>query len=300
MWDLHRLRLLHELHRHGTVTEVADLLKFSPSTVSAQLAKLEGEIGVPLFEPEGRRLRLTPHGVRIARHAAEVIDLEEQVKSELASARPVPETVRIATLETAGRALLPRALTTLASTHPLLRLEAAVVPPEAGLSELESRGYDLVIAEQYSDYTRAHRPPLDRVTLGADTLRLVVPAGSGITTLSQAREWPWVMEPGGTAARAWAIQRCRSAGFEPDIRFDSADLEIHIHLVQAGHAVSVLPDLVWSHQTQGVDLVDLDGPAQRVLFTSARRTTTDRPSIQAVRAALLSAFGDVKATRGQE
>ena len=29
------------------------------------------------------------------------------------------------------------------------------------------------------------------------------------------------MEPEGTAARTWAVQLCRSAGFEPDVRFET-------------------------------------------------------------------------------
>lgn len=297
MWDLHRLRLLHELHRRGTVTAVADTLRYSPSTVSAQLAKLEIEVGVRLIEPDGRRLRLTPHGVRVAEHAAQVIDLEEHLHGELITEQPVAETVRIATLETTGRALLPRALTRLAETHAHLRVEAAVVPPEAGLDELESRGYDIAIAEQYPGYTRAHRTHLDRVTLGTEALRLAVPTDAGITELAQARDVAWVMEPTGTAARGWAIQKCREAGFEPDIRFDSADLEIHVHLVQAGHAVSVLPDLVWSHRVEGISVVDLAAPAERELFTSVRLAAATRPAVHAVRTALHAAFDEVTARR---
>lgn len=294
MWDLHRLRLLHEFDRHGTITAVAEALNYSPSSVSAQLTKLETEIGVRLIEPDGRRLRLTPHGARVARHAAQIISLEEQVHSELSQGDDVPETVRIATLETAGRSLLPRALTALSSSHRHLRVEAAVLPPETGLSELESRAFDLAIAEQYPDYQRAHRPTIDRVRLGTDPLRLAVPRGFDVLNLAGARRCAWVMEPEGTAAQAWAIQQCRAAGFEPDIRYVSADLEIHLHLVQAGHAVSVLPDLVWSHPVDGIRLIDLPEPAYRELFTAVRHTTTERPALKAVRAALHHALETVR------
>jgi DNA-binding transcriptional LysR family regulator len=295
MWDLHRLHLLHELRLRETVTAVAHTLNYSPSSVSAQLAKLENEVGVPLFEPDGRRIRLTAHGQRIARHAAQVLDLEEGVRSELESSRPIEETVRVATLETAGRALLPRALTRLRGAAPHLRVEAAVVPPETGLTELEARGFDLAVAEQYPGHTRAHRDRLDRETLGTDPVRLAVPEGSGLHDLIDTAGVPWIMEPEGTAARYWTVQQCRAAGFEPDIRFDSADLEIHVHLVRAGHAVSLLPDLVWTGNTDGIRLIGLPGPSHRELFTSARRAASSRPAIRAVRTALREAFADVNA-----
>ena len=62
MWNLHRLRLLRELQLRGTIAEVARTLRFSPSTVSHQLDKLENEVGAVLLVPDGRRVRLTPYG----------------------------------------------------------------------------------------------------------------------------------------------------------------------------------------------------------------------------------------------
>ena len=58
MLDLHRLRLLHELHRRGTIAAVAEALRYTPSAVSQQLAVLEREAGIPLLEKAGRGVRL--------------------------------------------------------------------------------------------------------------------------------------------------------------------------------------------------------------------------------------------------
>lgn len=298
VWDLHRLQMLHELRYRGTITAVGQALNYSPSTVSQHLAKLEAEVGVRLIEPDGRRVRLTPQGHAVARYVAQVMDLEEGVRSALASAQPVAESVRIATLETTGRALLPRALTLLSATHPHLRIEASVVPPELGLAELEARGFDLAIAEQYPTHTRTHRRQLDRQVLGTDGIRLAVPSGSPVAGIVDTAGLPWVVEPPGSAARAWSIEQCRQAGFEPDIRFDSADLEIHIHLIRAGHAVGLLPDLVWSQAVTGIRLIEMAGPSHREIFTSVRRTTADRPAIHAVRQALTRAFAELRSGPG--
>src|SRR6187402_3340486 len=54
MLDLHRLRLLRELHARGTIAAVADALQYTPSAVSQQLAVLEREAGRPLLERAGR------------------------------------------------------------------------------------------------------------------------------------------------------------------------------------------------------------------------------------------------------
>lgn len=293
MWDLHRLSLLLDLQARGTIAAVAAYRNYSPSSVSQQLAKLQEEVGRPLTEPEGRRLRLTAIGHRLAAHAAQVLDLEEVVRADFAGGTPMPETVRVATLETAGRALLPRALTLLRSNAPHLRVEASVVPPEIGLAELETRGFDIAMAEQYAGYTRAIQEQVHREVLGADPIRIAVAADSPARALTDLRDAQWVMEPEGTAARQWAVQQCRAAGFEPDIRFTAADLQVHIHLVRAGHAVSLLPDLVWSTSRVGIRLLDLHGVSHRELFTAVRRAGRSHPGISTVRRALHQAFADV-------
>jgi DNA-binding transcriptional LysR family regulator len=88
--DLHRLLLLRELHRRGTITAVAEALSFSPSAISQQLATLERETGVRLLEPAGRRVRLTAQAELLVHHA-EVL-LEEMEKSESALAGSLAET----------------------------------------------------------------------------------------------------------------------------------------------------------------------------------------------------------------
>lgn len=62
MFELRRLRLLHELALRGTLAAVAEALSFNPSTISQQLAQLEKDAGVPLLVADGRRVRLTEHG----------------------------------------------------------------------------------------------------------------------------------------------------------------------------------------------------------------------------------------------
>jgi len=58
MFDLGRLKLLLELSHRGTLTAVASASRLTPSAVSQQLATLEIEAKIKLFEPAGRRVKL--------------------------------------------------------------------------------------------------------------------------------------------------------------------------------------------------------------------------------------------------
>ncbi len=110
MLDLRRLRLLHELRRLGTVSAVADALSYSPSTVSQQLRVLEREAGTPLFEPAGRRVRLTDAAIVLAEHADHLLAGAERAQADLAAAAAgaVAGVVRVGSFQTASlRLLLP-------------------------------------------------------------------------------------------------------------------------------------------------------------------------------------------------
>src|ERR671929_34014 len=85
MMDPRRLRLLLELSRRGSMRAVADELGYTTSTVSQQLAVLSREAGATLLEREGRRVRLTPAGRRLAEHAVEILAAEEDVVRLIAS-----------------------------------------------------------------------------------------------------------------------------------------------------------------------------------------------------------------------
>ena len=63
--DLVLLQTFHEVARLGSVTGAAKQLGRSQPAVSHRLRALEAELGVPLFEKVGRRLKLTDYGRRL-------------------------------------------------------------------------------------------------------------------------------------------------------------------------------------------------------------------------------------------
>lgn len=289
MFELRRLRLLHELALRGTIAEVAGSLSYSPSTVSQQLSLLEREAGVALLEPDGRRVRLTPQGRMLAEHAARALELDEAARAALA-AHAGWETVRLSAMPTAAETIVPAALTVLAERAPGLRVELAELPPEESLFELWARRFDLVIAEQYPGHTRELRDGVLHDLLGEDPIRIVLPPAERPTPLPELRDRAWVMEPEGTAARQWAVQQCRAAGFEPDIRYEAADLTAHVRLVASGHAVGMLPDLIWGDEPSPLTVAELPGSPVREVFTAVRASSRADESVALVRTALREAF----------
>lgn len=290
MLDVRRLRLLRELRLRGTIAAVSAALAYAPSAVSQQLSALERDVGVPLTRKQGRRLALTPQGELLAHHAEGILAALEAAERAVAASlgRPVG-TVRIAVFQSAALGLVPQMLRILGETAPEVRVEMVQREPETALYDTFVGDFDLVVAEQYPGHAAPQHAGLDRQLLMTDALRLAVPPGAGIERLDDAAAWPWVMEPIGAASRHFGEQQCRVAGFEPDVRFATADLQAQIRLIETGHAVGIMNDLTWARTEVRFGIVDLPSAPRREVFTAARSTSGGNPAIAAVRAALAAA-----------
>jgi len=287
MLDLRRLRLLRELARRGTIAAVAEALSYSPSAVSQQLAALEKEAGVRLLEPAGRRVRLTAQADLLVAHTQVLLEEMERAEAELAqSLNETAGTLRVAAFQTAVLALVPDALSQLEPQHPSLRIEVTELEPELALPALVVGEFDIVLGEEYPGHPLPRPRETERHDLLTDELRLVTPAGWSERSLPSLASRPFVMEPVGTTAREWATAVCRLAGFEPDDRYTSTDLQIHLRLVEHGLAAALLPDLSGARDRHGVAAHPLPGRPRRQIFTTVRRGATSQPKIQAFTTAL--------------
>ncbi|MGW2815935.1 LysR substrate-binding domain-containing protein [Streptomyces sp. NPDC001415] len=297
MFDLHRLRLLRELKHRGTLAAVASALSYAPSSVSQQLSQLEAEVGVPLLERVGRRVRLTEQAEILVAHTEAVLERLERAEADIAtSLTDLTGTLRIASFQTAALALVPTALSLLRDAHPRLRVHVTHMEPESALPALLARDFDLVLAEEYPANPSPRPAELEEEDLLDDRLHLALPqarmpgAETPLAALRALADHPWVMEPEGTTARNWAMTLCRNAGFEPDVRFESPDLLLHLRLVEHHHAAAFLPHLVWNGRRPTVPLRPLPrGQRTRRIFTVVRRGSSRHPAVRACRSALLQA-----------
>ena len=287
MLDLRRLRLLRELARRGTIAAVAEALSYSPSAVSQQLAALEKEAGVRLLEPAGRRVRLTPQADLLVAHTQVLLEDMERAEAALAqSVNQTAGTLRVAAFQTAVLALVPHALIQLARQHPALRVEVTELEPEAALPALVAGEFDLVLGEEYPGFPLPRPRETERHDLLTDELRLITPAGWSEQSLPSLASRPFVLEPAGTTARQWATAACRQAGFEPDARYTTTDLQIHLRLAESGLAAALLPDLSGARDRQYVTAHRLSGRPSRQIFSTVRSGAARHPKVQAFTSAL--------------
>src|SRR5919107_6064359 len=279
MLDLRRLRLLHELHRRGTVGAVAEALSYSPSTVSQQLQVLQREAGTTLFEPAGRNLRLTDAALVLVAHAEELLAAVERAEGDLeaAAAGAVAGVVRVGSFQTASVHLLLPSMSALQREHPGVEVRLVEAEPEPALEALTSHQLDLVLVDEWTGAPRPRLHGLDREDLFTEPVRVAVqadhPAARGATvTLTDLADAPWAAgDPGGGMAELVRRVCNGHGGFEPYIRHHTNELGMLLALVEHGQAVTLLPEIALLDAPAAVAARPIEGLALgRTVFTAAR------------------------------
>lgn len=294
MLNIVRLRVLRELYHRKTLSAVAEALSYSTSAVSQQVRLLEKEVGVPLVEPAGRRLQLTPQGLILVAHAEQILDLLERAEADVSTSMEQPRgTVRLAAFQSAALTIVPQALKELRRLHPQLTVVFEQGEPETTLPALASSEYDLVIAESFPGLPIPSMAGITATTILEDPLWLVMDATIAATLdpekniITQLADAAWAVEAEDSAPRTWVINECRKAGFDPKVICASEDLSVHLRFVEAGLAVAVLPGLALEGAAPSVRrFPTAPGMQNRKVLLATREASSKRPAIIAVSGAL--------------
>jgi DNA-binding transcriptional LysR family regulator len=241
--DLRRLRLLRELRDRGTVTAVATATHLTSSAVSQHLAQLGRDVGAPLLEPHGRRVRLTPAAELLLRHADVLFDALEQAQTEIdAYVSGAAATVRVDCFATAIPTLAVPAMRQLAATEPNLTVHLNEADTEVALDRLLRDDTDLVVG--LVGEVRVDDPRFGRRPLLVDPMDVALPAGHPLAgkpiELADLAAEAWILPPAGLC-REIALGECAAAGFTPSAAHTADSYDAVFALVRAGLGVALVP-----------------------------------------------------------
>ncbi|MFJ3226900.1 LysR substrate-binding domain-containing protein [Streptomyces sp. NPDC086783] len=274
-WDIKKLRILRTLREHGTVTATAEALALTPSAVSQQLTNLAKQLGVPLLEARGRRVRLTDAAELVLRHAAAVFEQLERADAELtAYQHGEAGEVRVGAFSTAVPALVVPAVRALRVTRPGIRVQVREAEAAQAYELLAAGSVDLALSLAAQAPTAAD-PRFSRVPLLADPLDLALPRDHALARADEVRladcaAEPWIF--GGSGP--WSdITRaaCESAGFSPHQGHSAAGWTAILAMVEAGMGVALVPRMA-SVPRDGVVMrrLDADRPHRHVVAAVRR------------------------------
>lgn len=143
-FDLDVLRTFVTGVELNSFAKAADRLDRSTSAVSAQLKKLEEQVGTPVLVKSGRGLVLTPVGESLLSHARRLLELNDGIFQTLHESQTAG-TIRLGLQEDFGEHLLSEILRRFVQVYPMMTLEIRIARNTELLALVENAGLDLAL-----------------------------------------------------------------------------------------------------------------------------------------------------------
>jgi len=193
----------------GSARAAAQRLSVTESAVSASLAALHKEVGVALFERQGRGLALTEAGRIFAGYARRILGLlDEGVAAARAGSGTEGGLVRLGTVATAGEYLVPGLLASFRRRYPRVEMTLDVGVRDRVFALLADHRLDVVIAGR-------PLPGRGLVSRATRANRLIVVAAAGqVPDLSSVT---WLLREPGSGTRDTTLALIDSLQIEPPV-----------------------------------------------------------------------------------
>jgi LysR family cys regulon transcriptional activator len=262
--NFQQLRSIREAARCGfNLTEVANVLFTSQPGVSRQIRELEEELGVEIFERNGKRLTgLTDPGKGIL-HIVERLLLEaenlRQASSEYAGEQS--GTLAIATTHTQARYVLPQVVQAFRSAFPQVRIALQQSSPEHIAEWVMSGKADVGIAtEGLSEFKELVSFPCykwSHVVVVPDGHPLLALSGKGPLTLNDLAAHALITYDIGFTGRSHIDTAFRSAGLDTDIVLTAMDSDVIQQYVSLGLGVGIVASMALEQgRHQGLNAIE--------------------------------------------
>jgi LysR family hydrogen peroxide-inducible transcriptional activator len=247
---LSQLGYLVAVDRHRSFREAAASCFVTQPALSQQIAKLEEELGVRVFDRSRQPVVPTEPGEKILaqarvilREAARMADVVSGLGGELAGS------YRLGILPTLAPTVLPRFLPGFVRRHPRVALVVEELQTAVMLARLADDTLDGGVAA-----TPLHAPGIHERPLYREPFHVYAASGHrflrarSVAQAALADESVWIMAEG-HCFREQVLQLCGTgrtvapAG-AGSVRFESGNFDTLVRLVDADFGVTVLPELV--------------------------------------------------------
>jgi DNA-binding transcriptional LysR family regulator len=258
MLDVRRMRVLREVAARGSFSAAAEALSFTQSAVSQQVAALEREAGATLVERGPRGIRLTDAGRALVAHADAILARIVAAEEELAAIAGLRGgRLRLASFQSAGATLVPRAVAEFRERHAGVELAMIEAEPEEACEHLRSGEIDLALVYDFEPIPGMLEDELELTHLIEDPYDAILPrdhrlAERRVLRLADLASEPWIASTERCGCRQITERACQEAGFEPRVAFEADETLAAQALVAAGVGVTVLPRLALATVHPGV------------------------------------------------
>lgn len=276
--EIRQLQYAVQIANDKNFSRAAEKLHIAQPSLSQQLAKLEKEIGVLLFERNTNWVEITYAGSLFVEKAQSILDQIAMLKKEMEDFSQMRKgRLVVGSLPITGSHVLPLVLPVFQSRYPEIEV-VLVEDTTANLENLTSSGQtDICLLTLPME-----EPSLSYKTLIQEELWLAVPGNHPLTgqpsvesgiPIACLKDEPFILLKRGQGFRTIALELCRQNGFEPRVVFESSNIETVQSLVAAGMGIAFIPSMIAGGRIGPLtpSFLKLEGHPYRTLVIAYRK-----------------------------
>jgi DNA-binding transcriptional LysR family regulator len=245
---LRDLEIFLEFSQTEHMGQAAEALGTSVPSIQRAVRVLEVQLGIPLVERDGRRVRLLRAGRVLAEHASRVLrSRADAIEAALAASGRKQMTLRIGHMFSLGLSVVPGYIASVLAQEPGTRVQLRHGPTHALIAALLAGEIDAAFVAPCPN-----EPDLAVTPLFTEGVLLAVAADDPLASaasveLARLRDRAFIALPQGSGSRYDLVQACARAGFTPKITVEVGDMYTLEGAVGAGLGVSIVPRSMTGH-----------------------------------------------------
>ncbi|MDQ6596590.1 LysR family transcriptional regulator [Bacillus salipaludis] len=248
--DLLQLRYFQTLARMEHMTKAAEQLHIAQPSLSKTISRLEKSLGVPLFDRQGKQIRLNPFGKAFLCRVNRVFTELEEANRELLDMAGLENGV--VHLGTTTTRLLPDLISAFLSQYPHVNIRLLQFPTKEIQHHLVNGEINFCISSP-----PLHQPGICCNPLLTEDIYLAVPtkhplANRDQINLCEVASDKFISLTADYALRDLTIEFCNRAGFIPNIAFECNDAEVIFDMVKLGLGTAFIPAHWWKENNSNL------------------------------------------------
>jgi DNA-binding transcriptional LysR family regulator len=249
--DLREVRTFVAVVDLGSVSKAAEYLHVTQPALSRQIANLESELGLKLFDRVGRRLLLTTEGAQLLQHCRGLLNYSLAVREQADGLkRGDAGMLRVSASPHLIEGLFPDFLRDYAKRYPNVQVRLVEVIGPQIFTMLERGEIHLAQAVARAltpDDRRFGAYPLAPMEMLAACHPSLALGKNGSVEIRALAPYPLMQATDDFAIRRSFDSACRVAGFTPNYVLECRSPHALLAMAQAGHGVAIVPSALRTH-----------------------------------------------------
>ena len=260
-----QLEYFQSLAKHQNFTKAAEELALTQSALSRSIAKLEEELGVPLFDRKVRGVTLNQYGQILLPHVNRAIQEINMARQEIRNLNdPFHGTISLAFIHTLGSSYVPELISRFRERYPGIQFQLTQDTTRNIMNMLEAGQIDLGFCTPHEQMKHRH---IETVPAIDEPLYLIVPKHHRLAErkeveLSEVAEDPFVLYKQESGVREVIDKLCQEAGFNPNVSFEGVGDATIAGFVAANFGVALIP-LIPGLDMEKISLLSVSKPRCR-------------------------------------